>query len=62
MKLDPNNCCVNYKENLLFAIIHDLIAYPLLALTFYKFQFAKDFHNWTSHKAWVRSNNLNQEK
>ena len=54
MKLDPNKYCVNYKQNLLFAIIHDLIAHPLIALTLYKVQFIIDFHNWTSHKAWIR--------
>ena len=54
-KLDPNNCCVMFDECLFWALVHDIIAHPLIALTLYKCEFAIDFHNWTSHKAWKRS-------
>lgn len=53
-KLDPNNCCVIFDECLFWALVHDIIAHPLIALTLYQCQFAIDFHNWTSHKAWKR--------
>jgi hypothetical protein len=54
MKLDPNTYCVNYKENLKWAIIHDIIAHPLMAITLYKCKIFIRFHNYTSHKAWKR--------
>lgn len=53
-KLDPNKCCVIFDECLFWALVHDIIAHPLIALTLYQWQFAIDFHNWTSHKAWKR--------
>ena len=54
MKKDPNKYCVNFKQNLLFAIIHDVIAHPLMALTFYKVKIFIDFHDYTSSLAWKR--------
>jgi hypothetical protein len=54
MKLDPNKYCVCYKENLGWALLHDMAAHWLMGLTLYKVQWVKDFHNYTSHKAWIR--------
>jgi|688.fasta_scaffold07359_26 hypothetical protein len=53
-KLDPNNCCIMFDECLFWALVHDIIAHPLIALTLYQWQPAIDFHNWTSQKAWKR--------
>ena len=55
MKLDPNNYCVTYKQNLFWAIVHDVIAHPLMALTFYKIKLFIKFHDYTSHLAWKRN-------
>lgn len=54
MKLDPNRYCVNFKEHLGWAIIHDLIAHPLMAITLYKVDLTIQFHNFTSQRAWIR--------
>lgn len=54
MKLDPNNYCVTYKQNLFWAIIHDVVAHPLMALTLYKINLFIKFHDYTSHLAWKR--------
>jgi hypothetical protein len=53
MKLDPNTACVIFKEDLLWAMIHDLIAHPVMAITFYC-KLSIKFHNYTSCKAWKR--------
>ena len=53
MKTDPNKHCISFKQNLLWAIMHDIIAHPLMGITGYcKWSIA--FHNYTSHKAWTR--------
>ena len=44
----------NFEEDLLWSIIHNMIAHPLMAITIYKWQPALDFHNFTAHKAWKR--------
>lgn len=54
MKKDPNKYCINYEQCLLWAIIHDTIAHPLMALTFYKIDLFIKFHDFTSRKAWIR--------
>jgi len=54
MKIDPDSCKVNLKENLMWAIIHDLIAHPLLALSLYRIKVFINFHDYTSRKAWRR--------
>ena len=54
MKLDPNKYCINYKQILIWALIHDIIYHPLMALTLYKIDLFIKFHNFTSHKAWLR--------
>ncbi len=53
MKTDPNKACKNLEEKLGWAIIHDLVAHPLLILTFYS-KFSLWFHDYTSKKAWPR--------
>jgi hypothetical protein len=53
MKTDPNKACVQFEENKRWAIIHDLLAHPLMAITGYC-KLSIRFHNWTSHKAWIR--------
>jgi hypothetical protein len=53
MKTDPNSHCRKFKEIKRWAIIHDIIAHPLMAITGYSSWTVK-FHNWTSRKAWIR--------
>jgi hypothetical protein len=51
MKKDPNKACVQFEENLFWALVHDLVAHPLMALTLYKWT---SFHDYTSKLAWKR--------
>ncbi|MFA6199125.1 MAG: hypothetical protein WC679_01800 [Bacteroidales bacterium] len=53
MKTDPNNHCIHYKQDLLWALIHDIFAHPFMAITGYS-KIGIDFHNYTSHRAWKR--------
>lgn len=53
MRTDPRKACANQEENLLWALIHDGIAHPLMALTLFS-GWAVVFHDWTSKKAWPR--------
>lgn len=53
MRTDPRRACVNEEERLLWALIHDGIAHPLMALTLFS-RWAIRFHDWTSSKAWPR--------
>jgi hypothetical protein len=53
MKQDPNLHCINFTQDTLWAIIHDMIAHPLMALTLYSKPSIR-FHNFTSLKAWRR--------
>lgn len=53
MKTDPNKHCINFKQDLVWAIIHDVISHPLMGLTLYS-KWSILFHNYTSHKAWKR--------
>lgn len=54
MRTDPRKACANEKENWLWAILHDGIAHPLMALTNYSMASVL-FHDWTSQKAWPRA-------
>lgn len=54
VKKDPNNYCVNYRQNLKWALIRDIIAHPLMAITLYKCELFIKFHDYTSSKAWER--------
>lgn len=53
MKTDPNKGCANLEERLFWALAHDGIAHPLMALSGYA-AWALRFHNFTSRKAWPR--------
>lgn len=53
MKTDPNEHCTKYEQCLGWAMVHDLIAHPVMALTCYC-NLAVRFHDWTSRKAWRR--------
>lgn len=55
MKKDPNKYCVHFTQNLFWAIVHDVVAHPLMAITLYKVEVFLRFHDYTSHKAWIRS-------
>jgi hypothetical protein len=60
MKIDPNSHCITYKQNLFWAIIHDVVAHPLMALTFYKIKMFIKLHDYTSHLAWERNTTPNK--
>lgn len=53
MKTDPSKGCANAEQRLIWAIIHDGLAHPLMALTGYC-HWSLAFHDYTSHKAWPR--------
>lgn len=53
MRTDPRAACANAKELIGWAILHDLIAHPFMALTGYS-AWSLRFHNWTSLHAWPR--------
>ncbi len=53
MKTDPRIACANTKEARGWAIVHDLLAHPFMALTGWS-QLSLRFHDWTSEKAWPR--------
>lgn len=53
MMTDPRAACGNARELMGWAILHDLVAHPLMALTLYS-KPAMAFHDFTSHKAWPR--------
>lgn len=61
MKLDPNKHCVVYEQNLFWAIIHDVIAHPLMGICCYN-EWSRNIHNITSHKAWKRTNVVTEDK
>lgn len=50
MKTDPNNHCINFEQNLFWALIHDIFAHPFMAITNYS-KIGIVFHNYTSRKA-----------
>lgn len=54
MKTDPRKACANAEEKRGWAILHDLVAHPLLILTNYSI-WSLAFHDYTSHKAWPRT-------
>lgn len=51
MKTDPNEACSNQKQLLLWALLHDGVAHPLMALTGYS-KWSRAFHDYTSLRAW----------
>lgn len=54
MRVDPRSCKCEVKENLLWALLHDIIVHPLLGFTLYRAEWAIRLHDYTSHKAWPR--------
>lgn len=54
MRTDPRDACKNERQRLLWAIVHDGLAHPLMVLTGYC-KAALRFHDWTSHRAWPRT-------
>lgn len=53
MKTDPNEGCNLKEEHLFWAVVHDAICHPLMALSGYS-KWAIKLHNYTSHRAWPR--------
>lgn len=53
MKTDPNDLCKKYEQRLGWALFHDAIMHPLLALSLYS-EWAVRLHDWSSRKAWLR--------
>ncbi|WLE58354.1 hypothetical protein GIY62_14590 [Burkholderia plantarii] len=53
MRTDPRAACANARERLLWALLHDGIAHPLMAITNYS-SAAVRFHDFTSRRAWPR--------
>lgn len=60
MRTDPREACANEKERWGWAIVHDLVAHGLMAVTNYS-ALSLRFHDWTSHKAWPRVVPFNAE-
>lgn len=57
MRTDPREACGNEHQRLLWALVHDAVAHPLMALAGWP-KWALRFHDWTSHKAWPRVNRV----
>lgn len=53
MRTDPNKACANKQERLLWALLHDGIAHPLMAITLFS-RWSLWFHDLTSQLAWPR--------
>lgn len=51
MKTDPNRHCTKFREDRKWALLHDLVAHPFMALTFYS-KISVKFHDYTSSLAW----------
>ena len=54
MMADPRKACANNRESLGWALLHDAVAHPLMALTLYS-HWALRFHDYTSTHAWPRA-------
>lgn len=54
MRTDPRVACANAEERCGWALLHDFVAHPLMALTFWSKPSLR-FHDWTSRRAWPRS-------
>lgn len=54
MRTDPRTACANEREMFWWAMLHDLIAHPFMALTIYS-TLSLRFHDWTSNHAWPRN-------
>lgn len=54
VRTDPRAACANERQRFWWAVLHDVVAHPLMALTGWS-KWALRFHDWTSHKAWPRA-------
>ncbi len=53
MRTDPRKAYANEQEAAFWAALHDLVAHPLMVLTWYS-RLSLTFHDWTSRRAWPR--------
>lgn len=53
MRTDPRAACANAEERKGWAVLHDLVCHPLMALTGWS-SWSLRFHDWTSYRAWPR--------
>lgn len=53
MRTNPRKACANEEERLFWALVHDGIAHPLMAVTLFS-AWSVWFHDWTSRRAWPR--------
>lgn len=53
MRTDPNQACQNEKQRFWWALLHDFLAHPLMALFGYPVWSLK-LHDFTSNRAWPR--------
>ncbi|MDR8077812.1 hypothetical protein KPA96_19340 [Burkholderia cenocepacia] len=60
MKTDPRAACANTEERLLWALVHDGVAHPLMALTNFS-RLSLRFHDYTSARAWPRKPSAAEE-
>jgi len=60
MRTDPRTACANAEERVGWAIVHDLVCHPLMALTCWS-DWSLRFHDWTSNRAWPRPVQFRQE-
>jgi hypothetical protein len=51
MKTDERRLAWAFNESHVWALVHDAIAHPLMAV-FYYARWTRRFHAWTSDKAW----------
>lgn len=51
MKTDERRLAWAFREKYWWAILHDMIAHPLMAVFNYS-RWTRRFHSWTSDKAW----------
>lgn len=61
MRTDPRVACKNREEDWLWALIHDLVAHPFMALTLWS-RVSLQFHDWTARKAWPRTSFLEKSE
>lgn len=54
MRTDPRKACANERQLLVWAVVHDLVAHPLMVITGYS-RASIRFHDATSVRAWPRA-------
>jgi hypothetical protein len=55
VRTDPRDACPNEDECLFWAIVHDLIVHPLMAVSLWS-KWSLRLHNYTSRRAWPERN------